>query len=640
MGEVITEYVGNTSGVAHPQYRWWLAPENLMHQHIWQIVNSIDNNQGRLRLIQAKYVAMYSNSEFYGLSSKFFSRSYLLPILNGRLSLNVIKSCIDSAAAKIAKNRPRPFFLTNDGDWSQQRKAKNLTKFMEGVFEEANIYEAAQAAFVDSAITGLGVLHPYYENGRFEVDRIFPEELTFDDADAIYGRPTQIHRLKYIPRDLLCELYPKYEHQIRSAMPYIRYDLVDRSVSNSIAVRESWHLPTTPESGDGRHVISIENCTLLCEDYTKPYFPFVFFRWCPRVYGFSGSGLAEELWGIQAEVNNIIRSIQRAIHYVGVPRIWIENGSMFDINTLTNEVASIGTYTGTPPSFQVYPSMSSDVYAYLQDLFIKAYNITGISLLSATSTKPSGVNAAVAMREYQDIETERFSLVAQRYEKSFLDLSRIYIDIAKDEEAKGNKIFVKSNTRKSFISTIGWKEVDIPADKYVLRTFPTSLLPSQPQGKLSMIQELTQAGFLTPEDAKSLLDFPDLEGVLSLYNSARDDIMMVIEMMLDEGKPQKIEPFMNVRMASVLVQSAYLKAKQQGAPEDRLELMREFMQECQQILNPPVPALPAVPTLPGGSTGPSANPGVVAPLAKSEPMNRNELIPNIPSAQPKTIGVI
>ena len=58
--------------------------------------------------------------------------------------------------------------------------------------------------------------------------------------------------------------------------------------------------------------------------------------------------------------------------------------------------------------------------------------VAGISQLSATSRKPSGLDAAVAMREYQDIESDRFQLVAQRYEKSFLDAAKIVLDMQRD----------------------------------------------------------------------------------------------------------------------------------------------------------------------------------------------------------------
>lgn len=620
MSEVMSEYVGNDIGALNPKARWWLQPDNEIHKHVWRIVNSIEDNQQFLRAAYARFAAMYSNMEFLGLSSKMFSRTALNSFFNNRLSLNVIKSCIDSAASKIAKNKPRPLFLTSDGNWTQQRKAKQLTKFMDGVFEEMNIYEMGQRAFVDAAVFGIGILKPYYQDGKFKVDRIFPEELTLDEADAIYGEPQQIHQTKYISRDVLCEMYPEYTGQIMSATSFVRADMAYRSASDRIAVRESWHLKSGQNAKDGKHTIIIENCTLLAEEYVKDYFPFVFYRWNPRIFGFYGMGLAEELAGIQLEITKILTNIQRSIHLVGVPRVWVENSSQVNISALVNEPGTVGKYTGTPPVFQTQPSMASDVYAYLENLFNKAYQITGISLLSATSTKPAGVNAAVAMREYQDIESERFMLVSQRYEQSFMTLAKIVLDIAKDVYTSGENIQVNVKGKKNFTETIKWSEINMPSDKFIMRVFPTSLLPTQPQGRLAHIQELTQAGFITQEDARSLLDFPDLEGVMSLYNAARDDIMWLIENMIENNDYQSPEPFMNLQLASVLVQSAYLKAKQQNVPEERLDLLRRFMDEVQTLLTPPVPE-PIMGVPAAGGT----------PLAAPQPTPTNELIPNIPA---------
>ena len=617
MSEVMQEYVGNDAGALNVKQRWWLQDDKDIYKHVWRIVNSIEDNQQFLRAAYARFAAMYSNMEFLGLSSKMFSRTALNSFFNNRLSLNVIKSCIDSAASKIAKNKPRPLFLTSDGNWSQQRRAKQLTKFMDGIFEEMNIYEMGQRAFVDAAVFGIGILKPYYQDGKFKVDRVFPEELTVDEADAIYGDPQQIHQTKYISRDVLCEMYPEYSGQIMSAMSFVRADMAYRSAADRIAVRESWHLKSGINAKDGKHTIIIENCTLLAEEYTKDYFPFVFYRWNPRVFGFYGMGLAEELVGIQLEISKILTNIQRSIHLVGVPRVWVENSSQVNISAIINEPGTVGKYTGTPPVFQTQPSMAPDVYAHLENLFSKAYQITGISLLSATSTKPAGVNAAVAMREYQDIESERFMLVAQRYEKSFMDLAKIVMDIAKDVYANGEGENIKTNVKtKNFVETIKWSDVNMDADKFIMRVFPTSLLPSQPQGRLAQIQELTQAGFISQDDARSLMDFPDLEGVMSLYNAARDDIMMLIEDMIENNKYQSPEPFMNIQMAALLVQSAYLKAKQQSVPEERLDLLRRFMDECQEMLAPPMPmAMP-----------------VGVPTAAPMPTPTNELIPNVPGA--------
>ena len=42
---------------------------------------------------------------------------------------------------KMAKNRPKPLFLTSGGDYKLIRKAKKLTKFCDGIFYENEAYK-------------------------------------------------------------------------------------------------------------------------------------------------------------------------------------------------------------------------------------------------------------------------------------------------------------------------------------------------------------------------------------------------------------------------------------------------------------------------------------------------------------------
>jgi hypothetical protein len=615
MTNIQTEYVGNSEGVLNPKARWWLEADGDIYKSSWEIVNNIENNQTFLKAAFARYAALYSNMEFLGLSARMFSRTALNSFFNNRLALNVIKSCTDSATSKIAKNRPRPLFLTEDGDYSQQRKAKQLTKFMEGLFDEMNVYEKAQRCFTDACVFGFGLLKPYIEDGKIKCDRVLPEEISVDEADGIYGEPQQIHQTKYYTRDILVEMFPEHEHKIMSAMSFVRADLAYRSAADQIAVRESWHLKSGEKAKDGKHVICIENCTLFAEEYTKCYFPFIVFRWNPRLHGFWGMGLAEELVGIQLEINKILSNIQRAIHLIGVPRIWVENGSQVNTGMLNNEIGAMYKYTGTPPVFQTAASMSADVYQHLENLYTKAYQITGISQLSASSVKPSGVNSAVAMREYQDIESERFMNVGQRYERSFIELAKICVDLARDLYTGENNLEVKVTAGK-FIQSIKWSEVDIADDKYMVRVFPTSLLPSQPQGKLSQIQELVQAGFIGKEDAISLLDFPDLDSFVSLQTASKDNIMMMIENMIDKGGYETPEPFINLQMAITMTQSSYLKARMNSVPEERLELLRRFMSECNDMVTAAQPPMPM--------------PGMPTPTGVPQAPAQAELLPNAP----------
>ena len=108
-------------------------------------------------------------------------------------------------------------------------------------------------------------------------------------------------------------LFPNHHEEIAAAAPC---DPEDRTYNTGdmIEVIEAWHIRSSQNSDDGRHVICIDNATLFDEKYEKDYFPFVTLRWTQRMLGFYGQGLAEQLRGIQAEINQLLLNIQEQMN--------------------------------------------------------------------------------------------------------------------------------------------------------------------------------------------------------------------------------------------------------------------------------------------------------------------------------------
>ena len=580
--------------------KWWLGDQDKAHRNVQAVVAAIEENQNFRRIQNLRYARLYANREIIGFGATTFDRPLSKDAITNRVTYNVVKATTDTASSKIGKSKPRPLVLTSGGDFSEQQKGKKLSKYLEGVFDVANTYEIGQRVFVDACVFGTGAMKVFFDFDKGEpvTERVFIDEIIVDDAEGIHGNPRQLHQRKIISRDVLIDMFPESADKIMRADPA---DNSHRGTSSSsadqIEVIESWHLPSGQSAGDGRHVISIDNTTLLSEEYKKDYFPFVFFRWSPSLLGFFGTGIAEELIGLQIEINKLLRNIQQAQNLAAVPRVFVESSSNVVSEHITNEIGSIIKYVGNAPVISPSPAMSSEVYAHLETLYARAFEIVGISQLSASSRKPTGLNSGVAIRESQDIESERFALVAQRYEKMFIDTAKHIIDVSRDvyEQLPDLSIKVKG---KEFIETIKWKDVDLEDDKFSLRVFPTSLLPKTPAGRLQTVQELVQSGFIGKKEALSLLDFPDLEHVINLENAAIDDVNRIMEILVDEGRYIAPEPFMDLQLSLKISQNTYLQSKVKNVPEDRLDLIRRFMEDVialQQAAQPePVPQVAPV----------------------------------------------
>ncbi len=611
------------------RFDWWskTIPEERRHENIWSIVRGIAQKQAYRSRNNLSFARLYHNMEIMGFDPGMFSRvPETQNYLSNRVTLNIIKSCVDTVSSKIAKSKPRPYFLTENGNWSLQQKAKKLTQYMDGWFLNSETYEKSSQIFIDGCVFGTGALKIFRDGDQVKTERVFIDEIIVDEAEGIYGSPRQLHQKKAVFREVLAQAYPEHKNKIMTATSSLHADYSSDYYADMVYVIESWHLPSSKDATDGRHTISIENCTLFDEQYDKETFPFCFFRWTNALMGFYGMGLAEELVGIQLEINKILRNIQQSQRLMAVPQIWLEGNSQVVSQHINNEIGGIKRYVGTPPIFQVPPAMSPEIYGYLENLVQKAFQITGVSETSAQSKKPSGVTAAVAMQTLSDMESERFMLVSQRFEKLHLDIAKQAIDITKDIFTESNVSEIKC-PGKEFMTTIKWKDVDLNEDQYLLACYPTNLLPTQPAGRLDRIQSMMQAGFFDREDAVALLDYPDIKQVTSRITGARDDVMMIIGKILDSDEYTTPEPYMKLDLAKSIAQLEYNKAKANNVPETKLELLRRFMDDCDALEQQAIAALQEEQMMQQqAAMGPPMAPPM-GPMAQPEVAPTSELLP-------------
>jgi hypothetical protein len=623
--KIPVEHYNTKSNLEDVESRWWTLDEKDIHKHIFSIVKDIENRQSYRKVQNLRHARLYSNREILGLQAGMFSRTANDALQNNNVTLNVVASCVDTAASKIAKAKPRPMALTIGGDWSLQEKAKKLTKYLDGAISQMKLYEHMQRSFIDSGIFGTGEVKFFKEDGRVKCERVIIDEIIIDDADAIYGNPFQRHQTKYMSKDVLAEMFPKHADKILAAQSGLPPEIQSKYALDVVKVIESWKLPSAKGAGDGLHSISIENATLFSKKYTRSRFPFVTQRWKQKITGFFGMGIAEELLGIQLAINKRLYTVDRAQDLMCVPRIWVENNSMVNTGHINNDIGAIGKYTGTPPQISTWPAMPPEVYQWIESLYAKAYEIIGISQLSATSRKPDGLDSGTALRTYQDVESDRFQLVAQRYEEDHMEAADLIVELTRELAAEGKDPYVTVKDGKE-VQVLRWKDVDLKEDPYELRIFPTSLLPTQPAGKLQTVQELVQAGFIEKDMAMSLLDFPDFDAALSNMLSSYNLIKKMLFTMIDKGEYQSPEPFMKLPQALTMAQNYYLQCRYDDVPEPKLELIRRFMSDVQALMEqaqPPQPQQGMMPPQMGMDQPPSPQAVPVAPP-------QSDLLPNAP----------
>lgn len=588
------------------------------------LVRRLDSEQTSHLKNLDNYMRLYGGRNFVRLTARNYRR--VNANADSLVSYNGIQSIVDTVLAKIARNKPVPTFLTEGGNFDRRLRAKRLSRYVSGVFYDQRVYEQSRFVTKSACILGTGVFYPHRVGNQVKIEWVFPRELRLDETEAFFGHPGNWYRVKSVARNRLLASFPDCAEQIRRARGADEFDggeVPDTSM-DFVPVVEGWHLPSRRGAGDGRHVMALDTATLVDEPYASESGPFVSLSWSDPLVGWWGRGLAEELLPLQVEVNRLLIKIQKSFHLAAVPWVLVPAGSRVSADQLQNKIAMILKYHGgQAPTVHTHQTVHPEVFAHLERLIQMMYEKSGVSQMAATSRKPPGLESGIALREYNDIQTERLIMFGQAHENLFLELARRVVDLSREIAMDGGgKLAVRSPNRREFES-IEWAQVDLSEDDYLMRVFPVSSLPSSPAGRLQTVTEWAQAGFIDMPVAMQLLDFPDLSAEEHVQLAALENIEWTVAEILEHGRYHQPEPFQNLALGLSRMNSAYLMATTDGAPEDRLRLMRTWMQAAHALLSagqsaaPMQPGAPAPPEAP--QQAPNLGPAPLPALAPAPP---------------------
>jgi hypothetical protein len=583
---------------------WWKQSKESVHEYLIPLVEKLQTYQSYRTQDNLRNARLYGNLEIMGLSANLYSRAPVSLASFNRPKYNIVQSCVDTASAKIAKNKPRPTFLTDGGDWGLQQKAKKLEMVTNGQFYASNTYQETSKAFIDGAVLGTGIVKVYSEHGEVKNERVLTEEILVDDAEALYGKPRNLYQVKPVAREVLIAQFPEHAAEIEllkcinSEQSWFIPNHADM-----VEVVEAWHLRSSPKAKDGAHAIVIRGATLHRGEWNRDKFPFAAFRYNNRQVGFYGQGIPEIIVGIQVQINKMLLDMSISDHLNSAPAWLVEENSEVISAHINNEIGHIVKYKGIPPELRTWATYHPQKAAQLEALFQKAYQLTGISELSSQGTKPAGLDSGKALREFNDIESERFVQVGQRWEQFHMDIAELNVMESKEIYSNDSSFAVTSRSKK-FIKTIKWADVDMADDKYQMQIFPTSSLPQTPAGRMAYVQEMMTSGLIDPDTGLELLEFPDLDTNNNLRFAARNVARETVSMILEDGKYRSPEPFDDLQFLMSYAQMSYNYARIHGAPEDRLELLRRLIEQCNNMLQSSAPAPQAAPVDPMGAPPP------------------------------------
>lgn len=431
---------------------------------------------------------------------------------------NVIASCIETLCSKIASQKVRPFFNTVNGTFKEMQIAKQAQIFFDMLYEENNVNEIITNAFRNACVFDKGIVK-ISDDG---ITNRLPWNVFFDPREVTYNQITHVaEKLPKTPGRIL-EL--KYGIKADRNLDYTVYEYYD--------VME--HI---------KAVYVQELNKVVTHEYKPNIIPYLEIHYTNPVKGDTSQSVVDQLYGIQTQIDELLAVMKDSIAVNPGMTLLVPRSSNIKTNMLSNRTGQIIQYdpipgqTTSPVTYATNDIISPQFVQLLDKLKNDAYEIVGISQLSATSQKPAGLNSGIALNTMEDIESSRFETQLNSVVRLYVDVAKACLDIFPPEI----DILPDDLNR----ANIKWKDIVEARNNMKIQFSAAESLSKDPSEKLKQLVALSQAGVIPQSHIATLMELPDLQSGYNLANNAFNSVYTFIDNVLVSGiLPDKIPVYL------------------------------------------------------------------------------------------------
>lgn len=423
--------------------------------------------------------------------------------------INVIKSVIDTLVSKLANQKVRPYLNPVNGLFSTRKIVKQAQQYFDIIYDKEHTQEKVSKAYRNACIFGIGYL--FYNPFTKTIDVPGTWQVGICNTEKGYGKPT---KLLIEDRNFPITQLGNYGIKEKYTSEYVNFKLFFDTIEHKMYVLIN-----------GKKVKE--------EKYEADCIPVVEVYNTVPIFGTRTVSIVDELDGIQTNIDLINQKISTAAQLTPGNVTYVQAGSNLNASDISNRTGMAYTVKMGPgqnqlPVVNVTPAPFDPMWQSLLDSYVKqAYEIVGVSQLSAQSQKPAGLDSGVALQTLSDIESDRFMVQLQGYTNAFVDLANLIIEVNED-----GSILPKSVDTAEY----SWEDIRKQKDLFKVQFSAMSILSKDPQTKLKQIMQLTQIGLITTDKLATYLDSPDLEDVYRGASAIKDAIDATISNAIEKDE--------------------------------------------------------------------------------------------------------
>lgn len=460
---------------------------------------------------------------------------------------NIIQSIIDTLSSIVASQKVRPFFSTVNGTTKEQRAVMQAQIFFDQLYEENNINKVVSLAFRDACIFDKGIV----KIGK-QITRVNPWNFYINPAEWTYTKKlTQcVERFPKMPGRIVNR---KYNTKLPTNIEYTVYEYYDTLEKvKAVYIREK--------------------NLVIKETWNHDIIPYQFIFYSEPLKSFTSQSVTDQLYGIQMQIDDILSIVKDSIQMNPGVTYFVPTSSNIKTSMLTNRTGQIIEYdaiqgqSGSPITSQLSDIISPQFIQLLEKLKEDAYELIGISQLSASMQKPQGVDSGKALQTLDNIESDRHEILLTSIINLYIDIAKALIELYDEEES----ILPPSPFRSKFT----WKDIVDAKDNMSIQFSAAQSLSKDPSTKLQQLIQLKNEGVIPQYNIARLMEMPDITAGSNAANNAFDAVQDFIGDLLDSHKvPSEIPVYLPTDMLSDEILNTILSLSKNKENKNDIELL-------------------------------------------------------------------
>ena len=467
---------------------------------------------------------------------------------------NVIASCIDSLTSMMAQKITRPYLSGINTTFVERQVLSQAQQYFDIFIDNKKLNEVVTEAFRDSCIFGDGYI--YVDGLNKNVEKALPWQVIYRPSEKTYGKITRVlYERKWFPSTLL-----PFESKEDYVTYNIYYDIVE-------------HIEA--------HIVNGKIAKIL--PYNADSIPFINLHYTNPVYGRDSNSVVDLLYGIQMKIHELYETFSEASRQNPAQMYLVPKGSDIKVTALTNRIGQILQYNpieGVSNPVQSYtPNFIADQYIQaVQMLKNDAYEITGVSKLSAQSQKPSGLDSGRALQTMNDIESERFEVQQRAVINAYVDVIKLCIKVFNPED-----LILPEDLNKK---PIKWQHLQMLINKTKVTFNALNYLSKDPSTRMTQIDNLEAKGYINKSQAMSYYNIPDTDAAYNYSNNSYNACQEIINEALYEDD-YNIPDYIPIDMLKQEIVNTMLslRAVQNNENISSIEKLKLLYQEACNISN-------------------------------------------------------